>query len=107
MNDPTYVEAARALAERAIIRAGRDPSQRISYAFRLATARKPAPEELKALSELAHKELARYQRDKPAALKLLEVGESPLDRKLDVSELAAWTTVASAILNLDETVTRE
>ena len=107
MNDPTYVEAARALAERAIIKAGRDPSQRISYAFRLATARKPAPEELKALSELAQKELARYQRDKPAALKLLEVGESPLDQKLDVSELAAWTTVASAILNLDETVTRE
>ena len=107
MNDPTYVEAARALAERAIIEAGRDPSKRINYAFRLATARKPAREELKALSELAQKELVRYQRDKQAALKLLEVGESPPDKKLDASELAAWTTVASAILNLDETVTRE
>ena len=107
MNDPTYVEAARALAERAIIEAGRDPSKRINYAFRLATARKPAREELKALSELAQKELVRYQRDKPAALKLLEVGESRLDQKVEASELAAWTTVASAILNLDETVTRE
>ena len=107
MNDPTYVEAARALAERAIIEAGRDPAQRISYAFRLATARKPGPEELKVLSELARQELARYDRDREAALKLLGVGESPFDKKVDVSELAAWTTVASAILNLDETITKE
>ncbi len=107
MNDPTYVEAARALAQRAITEAGRDPARRISYTFRRATARKPGPKEVKALSELAQQELARYQHDREAALKLLEVGESPFDKKLDVSELAAWTAVASAILNLDETITKE
>jgi hypothetical protein len=107
MNDPTYVEAARVLAQRAMTEAGRDPVPRISYAFRLATARKPGPEELKALTELARQELARYLHDEQAALKLLEVGDSHFDKKLEVSELAAWTTVASAILNLDETITKE
>ena len=106
-NDPTYVEAARALAVRAMTEAGRDPVQRIRYAFRLATARNPAPEELSALRKLAEEELARYEGDRNAAVKLLEVGESRVDKNLRVSELAAWTTVASAILNLDETITKE
>jgi len=52
-------------------------------------------------------QLAQYRRNQDAARKLLEVGESKFDRKLDASELAAWTTVASTILNLDETITRE
>jgi hypothetical protein len=47
-----------------------------------------------------------YCKDGRAALKLLSVGESQRDEKLDVAELAAWTTVASVILNLDETVTK-
>jgi hypothetical protein len=59
------------------------------------------------LSELAGRQLAEYRRDPAAAKKLLEVGESPVDAKLDPSELAAWTTVASTILNLDETITKE
>jgi hypothetical protein len=107
MNDPTYVEAARALAERALTQAGPDPARRINYAFRLATARNPTPAELNALRELAREELARYHHDQVAALKLLQVGESPLDKKLRTTELAAWTSVASAILNLDETITKE
>jgi hypothetical protein len=107
MNDPTYVEAARTLAQRTIKEAGSDPVKRIDYAFRLVAARKPVPEEVRALRELARAELSRYQRDKSDAIKLLEVGESPFDRKLDARELAAWTTVASAILNLDETITKE
>ncbi|MFB3922122.1 MAG: DUF1553 domain-containing protein [Terriglobia bacterium] len=107
MNDPTYIEAARALAERTLEGAGRNSAQRINYAFRLATSRNPAPQELSILRQLAWRELAHYRRDKEAAAKLLGVGESTYDRKLDPSELAAWTTVASAILNLDETVTKE
>jgi mono/diheme cytochrome c family protein len=107
MNDPTYVEAARALAQRTLKEAGRGAAQRINYAFSLAEARRPAPQELNVLRQLAWRELAHYRRDRDAADKLLSVGESVYDKKLDPSELAAWTTVASAILNLDETVTKE
>jgi mono/diheme cytochrome c family protein len=107
MNDPTYVEAARALAQRMIAEAGRDPVKRVRFAFRLATARTPAPEEEQVLLDIARQKLADYRRDPEAASKLLQVGESPVDRRLNKSELAAWTTVASVILNLDETITKE
>jgi hypothetical protein len=107
MNDPTYVEAARALAARMILEAGGDSDRRIALAYRLATARKPGADELRVLRDLAHTQLAHYRREREAAAKLVRVGESELNPKLDVSELAAWTTVASAILNLDETITKE
>jgi hypothetical protein len=107
MNDPTYVEAARALAQRMLNEGGRDPVKRIQFAFRQATGRKPAVAEIQLLNDLAQKELTVYRRDKAAADKLLRVGESPYDKKLDSTELAAWTVVASSILNLDETITKE
>jgi hypothetical protein len=107
MNDPTYIEAARKLAERMIREGGTDPARRIRYAFRLATAREPDAKELQVLSDLERTESAEYRSHRDAALKLVGVGESKVDGKLDKSELATWTTVASAILNLDETITRE
>jgi hypothetical protein len=107
MNDPTYVEAARVLAERMIHEAGPDPVRRIRLAFRLATARDPDAKELQVLRDLQRAELAEYRSHKDAALKLVAVGESKVDPKLDTSELAAWTTVASTILNLDETITQQ
>ena len=107
LNDPTYVEAARVLAQRVILQAGRDPASRINMAFRLATARNPDGRELKILEEIAQQQTAHYRRDKAAAAKLVSVGDSKADPKLDVSELAAWTTVTSTILNLDETITKE
>jgi hypothetical protein len=107
MNDPTYVEASRALAEKMIREGGSDPARRIKYAFRLATARDPQPKEVQVLRDMERAELAQYRRNKDAALKLVGVGESKFDPSVDASELAAWTTVASTILNLDETITRE
>ena len=107
MNDPTYVEAARRLAQRAMLEGGADPARRVDYAFRLATSRKPEPRERQVLVAFARQKVADYRRDKEAALKLLGVGESPWDQRLDSAELAAWTTVASTILNLDETITKE
>ncbi|HJQ27460.1 MAG TPA: hypothetical protein VKA60_26480, partial [Blastocatellia bacterium] len=86
---------------------GKDVTSRLRYAFRLATARWPSAQEASVLSDLLTRQLAVYRRDNKAALALLKVGESPLDPKLDVAETAAWTVVASAILNLDETITRE
>jgi hypothetical protein len=107
MNDPTYIEAARTLAQRMLTEAGPSMAKRIDFAFRLATDRKPASKELRVLTDLAKQELADYRRNQDAALKLLSVGESKPDPKLKPVELAAWTTVASTILNLDETITKE
>jgi hypothetical protein len=107
MNDPTYVEAARALAQRTLLEGGKDRNDRIAYAFRLATARKPSRKEKKVLRQLLEARLAEFTRDRQAATKLLSVGESRRDKRLDVAELAAWTTVASAMLNLDETITKQ
>jgi hypothetical protein len=107
MNDPTYIEAARWLAQQAMTEGGRDVGSRISFAFRRATARMPSAKEARVLRGLFQQQLAHYRGDKKAALDLLAVGESKWDAKLDASELAAWTMVASAIMNLDETITKE
>ena len=107
LNDPTYVEASRALAEKMIREGGSDPARRVRYAFRLATGRDPQPKEVQVLRDIESAELAEYRRHKDAALKLVGVGESKFDANVDASELAAWTAVASTILNLDETITRE
>ncbi|HEY2585368.1 MAG TPA: DUF1553 domain-containing protein, partial [Tepidisphaeraceae bacterium] len=106
MNDPTYVEASRKLAERMMTEAGDDADGRIAFAFRLAMSRDPQPQELSVLKKIYAAQLDVYQHDQAAADKLLKVGESPRNEKLDQPELAAWTTVASVILNLDETITR-
>ena len=105
MNDPAYVEAARALAGRMIREGGATAESRISFAFRLATARRPRAAELAILLESFHRSLDRFRTDPPAAIKLASEAES--DAKLDVSDRAAYTSVASLILNLDETVTKE
>jgi hypothetical protein len=107
LNDPTYVEAARALAQRTLLEGGKNEKDRLVYAFRLATARKPTGKESGVLRKLLETELATFGRTPQAATKLLGVGESARDKRLNPAELAAWTTVASVILNLDETVTRQ
>jgi hypothetical protein len=107
MNDPTYVEAARALAERTLLEGGVDEKSRVAYAFRLATARPASGKEIDVLRKLLRERLAGFRVDTKAATKLVEVGESARNPKFDVAELAAWTTVASVILNLDETITKQ
>jgi hypothetical protein len=107
LNDPTYVEAARALAQRVIAEGGPAPGQRIRLAFRLATGRPPTLREIQILAGLEQAEMLHFRRDRSAAAKLVAVGESPANPKVEPAELAAWTTVANAILNLDETNTKE
>jgi hypothetical protein len=106
LNDPTYVEASRKLAERVLAEAGGSDDARISAAFRLTLARAPHEREVAILKELLAEQTAKYRRDRAAAETLLSVGESPRDPRFDAAELAAWAVVAGAILNLDETVTR-
>jgi hypothetical protein len=106
MNDPTFIEASRKMAERAIHEGGETPDQRIAYLFELATAHQPAMDELKILRETFDRRLANFKAKPDAAAKLIAVGESKSDPKLDQSELAAYTTVASMVLNLDEVITK-
>ena len=105
MNDPQYVEAARAFAERIIKEGGRSTDTRIRFAFESATARPPTDDEVALLMGLFESQRDRFARDADAALELIAVGESDVAPKLDPAELAAWTTIASTMLNLDETIT--
>jgi hypothetical protein len=108
MNDPTYIEAARKLAERILTEPGPAASRedRIIFAFRIATARPPSLDELRLLRRLFDQQLTAFRNNPQAATKLLAVGESPRDDSHDAAELAAWTIVANVLLNLDETVTK-
>jgi hypothetical protein len=94
------------LAERMMREGGQGPGERIAFAFRLATARRPAPAESEVLVKGFHYHLDKYLPDRQAALKYLSYGEHPRDEKLDPAELAAYTAIASLILNLDETITK-
>jgi hypothetical protein len=106
LNDPIYVECARVLGQRVLKEGGADVESRLTFAFKLCTARPPSADELAVLKRVYDKQLAKYQKDKDAALKLVGVGESQRPPELDVSELAAWTAVGNVLLNLDEVVTK-
>ncbi|MBI4326004.1 MAG: PSD1 domain-containing protein [Chloroflexi bacterium] len=106
MNDPQYVEAARHLGAHLITDGGYDAAQRLSYGFRLVTARRPNPTERAVLLDTFEKYRAKYQKDPEAAQQIISVGESPVNSKLNKTELAAYTMVANLLLNLDETVTK-
>jgi hypothetical protein len=107
LNDVTYAEAARKLAERMVAEGGATLVDRIRYGFRLATARTPSEDEIKTLSAGYHRYLGEFKKDPFAAEKALKVGESPLRVEHDLTELAAYATVASVLLNLDETIVKE
>jgi len=107
MNDPTYVEAARSLAEHLLQEGGSTLPERLNYAFRRAVARPATSAEIAVLSGLYQKHLQEYTSDTAAAQKLLTAGEHPVPKGLNPTELAAWTSVARVILNLNETITRE
>ncbi|HZK82486.1 MAG TPA: DUF1553 domain-containing protein, partial [Humisphaera sp.] len=106
MDDPTYVEASRVLAEHVMRDGGSTPEDRIAYAFHRAACRAPTGPEMRILLAGFQKQLDRYREDVKSAEKFVSIGDSPLDPKLDVSELAAYTMTCSVILNLDEMVNK-
>jgi hypothetical protein len=106
LNETQYVEAARALAGRSMREGGVKPEERLTYLFRLATARKPDAKETAELLAAYKDHLATYNRDVKAAKELIAVGETKPDEKLSPSELAAWTMIANLILNLDEVINK-
>jgi len=106
LNDPTYVESARVLAERIVRGGGWSFPSRLSWAYQRALSRAPAPDEVRALRRLFDVQRARYQADPAAARDLLRTGAAPFPDDLPLADLAAWTSVSRALLNLHETVTR-
>jgi hypothetical protein len=107
MNDVTFVEAARCLAQRVMREAGPTPEDRLRLAFRLVLIRSPKPAELHVLLDDWQGHLARFRAEPEAARALISMGESPRDGQLAEDELAACTAVAGLILNLDEAITKQ
>jgi hypothetical protein len=104
LNEVTFVEAARAFAARMILEGGKTPEERLTWAFRTATARAPQPDELRVLASGLSKRLSTFQQQPEAAAQLIEFGEHPAPADIHAAELAAYTVTANVILNLDEVV---
>jgi len=107
MNDPTYVEAARCVAERMLKQGGASLEARLVYGTRLLLARNPQAAELGVLRRAYERNKKSFQSDPAAAKALLAVGSQSVDVGIDPTELAAYTAVVSAVLNSDEWITKE
>lgn len=106
LNDPSFVEAARALATRVLESASKGDEARINWAWRQVLGREAEPGEADVLAKLLAKHRKQYQADEKDAKAILTVGISPVPKGVDPAELAAWTSVSRVLLNLNETVTR-
>ena len=106
LNDPTYVEAARAFAERILLEGGANESSRLNWAYQSALSRNVNPNEANVLLNVLSKHVELYKANTQAADEYLSVGRRAIPENLDKSELAAWTSLARIILNLHETITR-
>jgi hypothetical protein len=106
LNEPQYVEAARALAGRALREGGKTPSEQIAHLFRLATARKPDAKELAELLAALKDLRSEYAANEAEAKKLIAIGETKPDANIPPAELAAWSILASTVLNLDEVLNK-
>jgi len=107
LNDPTFVEASRHLAERMIREGGRKRADRIRYGYKLALAYEPDPDRYKILEHGLKSYKKHFKNRKEEAKAFLSVGDSEYDDNLKGPELAAYTMLASVILNMDEMITRE
>jgi hypothetical protein len=105
MNDPSYVEAARGLAERVMQEEPHHLPQQLLLAFRHTLGRVPQADELAVLNRTYEQQLVQFQSEPKAAAELLKVGESPMPKDEDTAPLAAMTAVANVLLNLNETIT--
>lgn len=106
MNDVQHVEAARALAERALTEGGKTTEERITFLYLTLLSRRPDAEELRLVSDNLEQQRKLYQSDPAAARKLVTTGESKPRGVAQAEETAAWTMVANLLLNLDETLNR-
>jgi hypothetical protein len=106
MNDVQFVEAARKFAERVITEGGIETADRIEFAFRTVTSRKPTESERESLERMLAEARREFTANPEAATKLLATGEAPSNPKLEPLDVASWTMLTHLLLNLSETVTK-
>lgn len=104
LNDPTFIEAARVFAQRVVKEA---PDERLAFAFRQMTGRRPDPHETNLLQQMLAREQKRYQDNPTAAAELVKIGLAPVPKDANLPELATWTSMGRLLLNLSEILTRE
>jgi hypothetical protein len=104
MNDVTFNEAARFIGQRMLKEGGSDVASRLRYGFRLILSRAPRLEELGVLESSLNYHRDYFASDPKRATAFIKVGDSPADASLNPQELAAYASVASLMLNLDEAV---
>ncbi len=107
LNEKTFVEAAQAMGLRVLQQGGPDNSSRARFAFRLATGRAPTDKELKSLLHFWEEQYQYFENRTASALSVALADPKNVPPDVNVHKVAAWATVSRAILNLDETVTRE
>ena len=107
MNDVAFQEAARKMAERMMVEGGSGEDERIAYGYRLVLARDPRAREMTVLRRTLDRFRTNFRGNPGAAREYLKHGEAAVNERLDPVELAAYTTVASLVLNLDAAVTKE
>ncbi|MBA4188018.1 MAG: hypothetical protein C0467_08365 [Planctomycetaceae bacterium] len=106
LNETAFVEAARVLAQRVMLET-KEPDERLTLAFRRVAGRRPTSKEIDVLRRNLEFQITEFRDNPAAAKKLLAIGDTKPDEKLDQAELAAYTTVCNLLLNLDEVVTKE
>lgn len=106
LNDPTFVEAARVFAERTLSTASADDDSRLEFIYQTALGRNPDETEKQILGELLAAQREKYRSDTDSAQALIATGLAPVAKDLDAAELASWTILCRAVLNLTETTTR-
>jgi hypothetical protein len=107
LNDPTYVEAARELARRMITEGGMTDADRLNFGFREVLSRESTLAEDEVLTRLVNKHRKQFGSNTAAAAEFGKIGLQPTPATIEAAQLAAWTSVARAILNLHESITRE
>ena len=106
MNDPTFVEASRKLAELTLKTVQGDDAEKLSWIFQRATSRRPTEQQMALLKSTLKKAMIRYRDQPHLAKELMSVGESSHDSDLSTAQIAAFSAIASALLNTDEVITK-
>jgi Protein of unknown function (DUF1553) len=106
LNDPQFVETSRAFAQRMMLEGGDSFERRAIYGFRLVTSRMPTSAEMSIMRQLFEEQKTAFEADRAGAEQYLRVGAFRARADMDPAELAAWSTLASMLLNLDEALTK-
>lgn len=106
LNDPQFIEAARAIAERCCSAHPNDPREALTMAFRILTSRRPHPNELEVVEQLRLEQRKVFASNAEATKQFLAIGESPRNESLDATDVAAMTSAVQLLMSFDECVTK-